>query len=94
MSPHPSRRPHLETALTSKTTLHYKPLRGAEGALWARRTYFRNALAQPGKVHFSQPYLGLPDVDLDITISQGFMHEAQGQLVVLCVDINAAYLDD
>ncbi|WP_292252928.1 EAL domain-containing protein [Marinospirillum sp.] len=71
----------------------YAPLSRSVGALWARRGYFRHALEQPGQVQISQPYLGLPDATLDITLSIALNAGNPARLLVLCADCPAAWLE-
>ncbi|WP_310698063.1 EAL domain-containing protein [Marinospirillum sp.] len=72
----------------------YAPLNQGAGALWARRSYFRNALEQPGQVQVSAPYLGLPDATLDITLSVALRGGTSGKLLVLCADLPASWLEN
>lgn len=71
----------------------YAPLSRSVGALWARRGYFRNALEQPRQVQISQPYLGLPDATLDVTLSIALHSGNPSRLLVLCADCPAAWLE-
>ncbi|WP_218563878.1 sensor domain-containing phosphodiesterase [Marinospirillum perlucidum] len=71
----------------------YAPLNRSAGALWARRSYFRTALEQPGQVQVSAPYLGLPDATLDVTLSVALQTGTSGQLLVLCADLPASWLE-
>lgn len=76
------------------TSLTYAPLSRSDGALWARRAYFRNAMEYPEQVHLSSPYIGLPNANLNITLSKALCHIADQRKHVLCVDIDANYLND
>ncbi len=78
----------------STATATYAPLNQGAGALWARRSYFRNALEQPGQVQVSAPYLGLPDATLDITLSIAVTNTGGDHLWVLCADLPAAWLEN
>lgn len=75
-------------------TLTYAPLSRSDGALWARRAYFRHAIEQPEQVHFSAPYIGLPNASLNITLSKALCRVFSGEKNVLCVDIDAHYLSE
>jgi EAL domain-containing protein (putative c-di-GMP-specific phosphodiesterase class I) len=75
-------------------TLTYAPLSRSDGALWARRAYFRNAMEQPEQVHFSAPYIGLPNASLNITLSKALCRTFSEEKNVLCVDIDAHYLSE
>lgn len=80
-------------AADKKTAPIYRPLSKSVGALWARRSYFRKALEQPGQIQLSEPYLGLPDASLDRTLSIALQVGQPAQLLVLCADLPAAYLE-
>ncbi len=66
----------------------FLPLADARGANWLRRPYFRAAIAEPGRVHVTKPYLSineaLPCVTLSIAVRIG------DALWVLCGDIDWA----
>lgn len=68
----------------------FLPLADAQGANWLRRPYFRSAIAAPGRVQATRPYLSineaLPCVTLSIAVR---VHDA---LCVLCGDID--WIDD
>jgi EAL domain-containing protein (putative c-di-GMP-specific phosphodiesterase class I) len=63
----------------------YWPLAQAEGASWAHRPYFRQALAHPGALLVSDPYFSLPDGGPCQTLSASFLCDGQRQ--VLCCDL-------
>lgn len=63
----------------------YEPLRDAKGANWSRRHYFRRAIARPGKVQVTRPYLSAASATPCITASIAF--KVQGEQRVLCGDI-------
>lgn len=77
-----------------ESTLTYAPLSRSDGALWARRSYFREAIEHPEQVHISTPYIGLPNANLNITLSKSLCYYKSRQRQVLCVDIDARYLND
>lgn len=56
-----------------------------EDACWAHRHYYRRAVAAPGEVQVSRPYLSISDGTLCITLSVAVYLEAK--LYVLCGDI-------
>lgn len=66
----------------------YHPLKKMEGANWARRDFFFEALRSPGKTFFSTPYLSLPEETLSITLSSTFK-DKNGLMRILCVDVDA-----
>ncbi len=64
----------------------FLPLADAQGANWLRRPYFRAAIAEPGRVQATRPYLSineaLPCVTLSIAV------RVNDALCVLCGDID------
>lgn len=75
--------PHLREIDTT-----YHPLQKMEGANWARRDFFFEAIQHPGVTYFSSPYLSLPEETLCITLSSTFK-DKQGFMRILCVDVDA-----
>lgn len=72
--------------------LRFAPLTNAGDARWARRPYFRRAMAAVGEVQVTRPYLSMNGARLCITVSVAFWH--QGQLRVLCGDVDWGAPDD
>ncbi len=68
----------------------FRPLANTRGASWARREYFRRALAEPGKAQISRPYLSLTGARLCMTLS--IAAERDGNMQVLCCDVDAGVL--
>ncbi|MBZ0091019.1 MAG: EAL domain-containing protein [Sulfuricellaceae bacterium] len=66
----------------------FRPLLDVNGATWSRRSYFRNAVAQPGKLHVSRPYLSIIGSTSCVSLSMAF--EIDGALHVLCCDLDWA----
>ncbi|WP_349745007.1 sensor domain-containing phosphodiesterase [Roseateles cavernae] len=64
----------------------YAPLERAGDARWARRPYFRRAIASVGEVQVTRPYLSLHGARMCVTVSVAFWRD--GQLRVLCGDID------
>ena len=64
----------------------FRPLLHSEGASWARRPYFIDAMQAPGVVHLTPPYLSINEAHLCVTASIA-ASTPQG-VQVLCVDIN------
>ncbi|WP_153100921.1 sensor domain-containing phosphodiesterase [Paraburkholderia hayleyella] len=64
----------------------FKPLLHSEGASWARRPYFIEAMRAPDQVHLTPPYLSINEAHLCITASIA-IPSAHG-MQVLCADIN------
>jgi EAL domain-containing protein (putative c-di-GMP-specific phosphodiesterase class I) len=67
----------------------FEPLRESEGACWARRPYFRRAIASVGKVQITRPYRSLNGHRTCITVSCAFYREQGGERVlrVICGDL-------
>ncbi len=70
----------------------YHPLQKMEGACWARRDFFVQALRHPTETYFSAPYLSLPEETLSVTLSATFKDEKK-RLRVLCADVDAMALN-
>ncbi|CAB3753037.1 sensor domain-containing phosphodiesterase [Paraburkholderia humisilvae] len=68
----------------------YLPLTDAQGANWLRRPYFRTAIAEPGRVHVTRPYLSINEAVPCVTLSVA-THIAD-RTCVLCGDID--WFDD
>lgn len=67
----------------------YAPFRDTRGARWARRPYFRQAMASPGKVQVTRPYRTLHGTHLCVTVSTAFHLPGDngGDLHVVCGDL-------
>ncbi len=74
--------------LESEGTLpdRYNPCAEAKGANWYRRPYFQRAIAAPGRIQVSRPYLSITDARSCVTISIAL--EIEGITQVFCVDID------
>jgi hypothetical protein len=70
----------------SRRAKRFRPLLHSEGANWAHRPYFTEAVRAPGPVHLTAPYLSLNEAHLCVTASVA-AQTARG-LQVLCVDID------
>lgn len=70
----------------SKGDLRFQPISNPAGAVWARRPYFQRAVAEPGQVQVSRPYLSITDARMCITLSVK-LKNALAQDVVVCADI-------
>ena len=53
----------------SQRANRFMPLVHSEGASWERRPYFVDALAEPGRVRATRPYLSINEAHLCITVS-------------------------
>ncbi len=71
----------------SKTDARFLPLEDVAGARWFRRHYFRRAIADPGKVHMSRPYLSLTGTGMCVTLAIG-VRTGGGALQVLRCDLD------
>jgi EAL domain-containing protein (putative c-di-GMP-specific phosphodiesterase class I) len=63
----------------------FAPMRDTAQACWARRPYFRRALAALGTVQLTRPYLSIQGAQLCVTVSIAW-HAGQDTLV-LCGDL-------
>ncbi len=70
----------------------FSPLTQAGDGRWARRPYFRRAMAEVGEVQVTRPYLSMNGARLCLTVSVAFWHK--GQLRVLCGDVDWGAPDD
>lgn len=64
----------------------FLPVANGKEAVWSRRPYFQRALASPGQVQVSRPYLSITDAKMCVTLSV-LIRNAAGQEGVYCVDI-------
>ncbi|WP_428424833.1 EAL domain-containing protein [Methylibium sp.] len=73
----------------SNTGSTFEPFRDTRGARWARRPYFRRAVAAVGKVQVTRPYRTLHGAHLCVTVSTAFRAPASqgGELHVVCGDL-------
>jgi EAL domain-containing protein (putative c-di-GMP-specific phosphodiesterase class I) len=67
-------------------TTRFAPLEDAAGANWSRKPYHYQALAQPGEVQISRPYLSVANSCLCVTLSLAILQH--GEWRVLCCDVN------
>ncbi len=64
----------------------FLPVSSAIDAVWSRRPYFQRALATPGQVQISRPYLSIADARMCVTLSIK-LGNSDGHDCVYCVDI-------
>jgi len=64
----------------------FAPISDTSGANWSRRHYFRRAMAEPGQVQVTRPYLSIAGVRQCITLSRQVRYG--GRQVVLCGDVD------
>jgi EAL domain-containing protein (putative c-di-GMP-specific phosphodiesterase class I) len=70
----------------------FLPLAEAQGASWLRRAYFREAVAEPGVVRVTRPYLSINEASPCITLSLAV--RLRHGVHVLCGDVNWAPQED
>jgi len=64
----------------------FEPLRDPTGANWVQRPYFHRAVANPGEIQVSRPYLSLTGANICLTLSVAF---AMGSRIrVFCCDLD------
>jgi len=64
----------------------FLPVSSASDAVWSRRPYFQRAMAEPGQVQVSRPYLSITDARMCVTLSIMLKNEPL-QDCVYCADI-------
>jgi EAL domain-containing protein (putative c-di-GMP-specific phosphodiesterase class I) len=77
---------YLPGSLAENVDARFEPLNDARNAIWMRRQYFQQAIAETGRVHISKPYLSITGGSLCVTLSIATYHG--DKLRVLCGDIN------
>lgn len=65
----------------------FRPLENTASADWYRQHYLRRALANPGELQITRPYLSVTGAHMCITLSRAFDHK--DRTLVLCCDILA-----
>lgn len=63
----------------------YRPLHDTHGATWYRRDYYRSAIAHPGHVQITEPYLSICGNRSCVTLSLCF--QTRDSIQILCADI-------
>lgn len=69
----------------------FRPLESTTSADWYRQQYLRQAIARPGSLHVTAPYLCITGAYMCVTLSLGYFED--GNLNVLCCDILANAMD-
>lgn len=64
----------------------FLPVSNTRDAVWSRRPYFQRAIAEPGQVQVSRPYLSITDARMCVTLSIMLKNKPQ-QDCVYCADI-------
>jgi EAL domain-containing protein (putative c-di-GMP-specific phosphodiesterase class I) len=64
----------------------FSPVANPGDAVWSRRPYFQRAMADPGQVQISRPYLSITDARMCVTISISIKNVGK-QDRVYCADI-------
>ena len=78
----------VSSANLIKNDPRFRPVAKSEGAMWARRHYFRRAISQPGQVQVTRPYLSVARANMCITLSIAI--QAGDDPMVLCCDLDWA----
>jgi len=68
-----------------------EPMRPTPGTNWQSKAYFRRALAAPGRIQITRPYLSVTGPRLCVTLSLAF--RVDQDLFVLCADLDVRGLD-
>jgi EAL domain-containing protein (putative c-di-GMP-specific phosphodiesterase class I) len=63
----------------------FAPLQDTTGACWSRRPYFRRAVAAPGVLQVTRPYLTMQSMRMCVTLSLSF--ETPEGMLILCGDM-------
>jgi len=64
----------------------FLPVSNAGDAVWSRRPYFQRAMAEPGQVQVSRPYLSITDARMCVTLSI-MLNNSSRRDCVYCADI-------
>lgn len=64
----------------------FLPVSNASGVVWSRRPYFQRAVAAPGQVQISRPYLSVADARMCVTLSI-MIRNTSAQDCIYCADI-------
>ncbi|MDI9244850.1 EAL domain-containing protein [Marinobacter sp. CHS3-4] len=78
----------VSDAATRNLDPRFRPLESTTSADWYRQQYLRQAIAKPGTLHVTAPYLCITGAYMCVTLSLGYYDN--GQLYVLCCDILAS----
>ncbi len=73
----------------SLTDKRFKPLEDARSADWFRRHYLRRAIAHPGQIQVTRPYLSITGAHMCITLSMKFSNPSGDS--VLCCDLMGSW---
>jgi len=63
----------------------FAPLVDVAGACWSRRPYFRRAIANPGQIQVTRPYLAMQSLRMCVTLSMSVMTPVG--LMIVCGDV-------
>ena len=61
-------------------------MRATAGTNWQNKPYFRRAMAAPGSIQVTRPYLSVTGPRLCVTLSLAC--EVEGAMYVLCADLD------
>lgn len=76
---------HVGPAVSPPANEQFAPLADVRGAIWRHREYFRRAIADPGQVQVTRPYLSGDSASMCVTLSIAIT--IGGEQRVLCVDL-------
>ena len=76
---------NVATANVTPTNEQFAPLADVRGAVWRHREYFRRAVAEPGQIQVTRPYLSGDTASMCVTLSIALT--LNGEQRVLCVDL-------
>ncbi len=78
--------PNLDLRQKKPSDERFAHLANSPGANWARRPYFRRAVAELGRVHISRPYLSVRGAEICITLSMAYTRNEE--VYVFCADLH------
>lgn len=81
----------LSEQTARRSDARFKPLANVSNASWSRRPYFRRAVADPGRIQISRPYLSISDAQMCITLSVTV--DIEGARLVYCADLQWQEVD-
>jgi EAL domain-containing protein (putative c-di-GMP-specific phosphodiesterase class I) len=67
-----------------------EPMRPRPGTNWQNKPYFRRAMADPGTIQVTRPYLSVTGPKICVTLSLAC--EVEGAMFVICADLDFAAL--
>jgi len=83
------REARLEPYLSARDP-RLEPMRPRPGTNWQNKPYFRRAMADPGTIQVTRPYLSVTGPKICVTLSLAC--EVEGAMFVICADLDLAAL--